>query len=79
MIKSLGSRLTLCVAMSSTVVRCVLYTIATEPWQVVAIQLLHGVSWVCIWSGGTAFAHEMAPPHLKSTAQGILNSVYGGV
>ena len=35
--------------------------------------------WVCIWSGGTTFAHEMAPAHLKSTAQGVLNSVYGAV
>ena len=34
---------------------------------------------MCIWSGGTTFAHEMAPAHLKSTAQGVLNSVYGGV
>lgn len=79
MIKQLGARLTLCVAMSSTVLRCFLYTIATGPWQVVAIQLLHGVSWVCIWSGGTTLSHEMAPAHLKSTAQGVLNSVYGGV
>jgi hypothetical protein len=73
-----GARLTLCVAMASTVLRCYLYTLATQPQQVVAIQLLHGVSWVCIWSGGTTFAHEMAPPHLKSTAQGVLSSVYAG-
>eukprot|EP01048_Picozoa_sp_COSAG05_P025294 COSAG05_NODE_6370_length_971_cov_5.089450_2_plen_178_part_00 len=74
----IGARLTLCVAMASTVVRCWLYRIAKHPYHVVAIQLLHGVSWVCIWSGGTTFAHEMAPAHLKSTAQGILSSVYAG-
>ena len=78
LIGSLGARLTLCIAMASTVLRCWLYTLATKPMQVVAIQLLHGVSWVCIWSGGTTFAHEMAPAHLKSTAQGILSSVYAG-
>ena len=44
MIKRLGARLALCVAMASTVLRCWLYTIATDSWQVVAIQLLHGIS-----------------------------------
>ena len=54
------------------------YTVVKGQWAVVAVQLLHGVSWVCIWSGGTAFMHEAAPPNLRATAQSVLSAVYGG-
>lgn len=47
-------------------------------WAVVAVQLLHGVSWVCIWSGATTYIHEAAPTNLRATAQGVLSTTYGG-
>ena len=72
LIGALGPRLLLVMAMASTTLRCWLYTVVHGQWAVIAVQLLHGVSWVCIWSGGTAFMHEIAPPELCATAQGIL-------
>ena len=78
LIGALGPRLLLVMAMASTTLRCWLYTVVRGQWAVIAVQLLHGVSWVCIWSGGTAFMHEIAPPELRATAQGILSAVYTG-
>lgn len=42
-------------------------------------QLLHGVGFSLMWSAGALQADELAPTHLKSTAQGLLNMAYNGI
>lgn len=42
-------------------------------------QLLHGVGFSMMWSAGALQADELAPDHLKSTAQGLLNMAYNGI
>ena len=45
LIGALGPRLLLVMAMASTMLRSWLYTVVHGQWEVIAVQLLHGVSW----------------------------------
>ncbi|KAI8350364.1 major facilitator superfamily domain-containing protein [Blakeslea trispora] len=63
--------------------RCLVYMIAAElkfgAWLVTVTQLLHGMGFSLAWSAGALQADRIAPPHLKSSAQGLLNMAYNGV
>ncbi|KAI8066956.1 major facilitator superfamily domain-containing protein [Gilbertella persicaria] len=79
----LGSRRMLIVAQCITVYRCLTYFVATEltfgAWLTTTTQLLHGIGFSMAWSAGALQADLYAPPHLKSSAQGLLNMAFNGV
>ena len=49
------------------------YATMTEPWQVLVISLLHGLTFSAMWAAGVAYADEIAPSGLGATAQGVFN------
>jgi predicted MFS family arabinose efflux permease len=61
------------------VVRVSLYSVLREPWLVLHVQLLHGLSFSALWVACVSLANEMAPEGMGATAQGLLNSAFFGL
>ena len=46
-----------------------LLPLAGNPWVVLPVELLHGVTFGCSWAAGTVNCARISPPGLKSTTQ----------
>lgn len=79
MLRSWGTRRTLIIAVLALAFRLVLYSFITLPWLALVVQLLHGLTFAAMWAAAVAYAHQIAPPGLGATAQGMFNSVSSGL
>jgi len=59
--------------------RQVAYLTAATPQQVIWAQLFHGPSFALFLNGAVYYIDSLAPDELKSTAQTLATSLYGGV
>ena len=78
LLRKWGSRGLLVIGMAAYVVRAMGLSLATEPWQVLVLQALHGLTFSAVWVAGVSFAGEMAPVGLGATAQGLMSSMVFG-
>lgn len=60
------------------ILRFFLYSVLTNPWTVLPVELLHGVTFALMWATATSFAKENAPPNMSASSQTILSGVYWG-
>jgi PPP family 3-phenylpropionic acid transporter len=79
MLQRWGPRSLLGVSLACFVIRVSGYSLASAPWQVLLLQLLHGLTFSALWAAGVAFAREAAPEGLGAMAQGLFSSVYMGL
>ena len=49
-----------------------------NPWTVLPVQLLHGITFGLYWSVGNAFVHEIAPRGLNSAIMGVFGGCNSG-
>lgn len=59
--------------------RLLLYAAFNFPEAILALQLLHGLTFPIIWIAGVSYAHENAPAGLSATAQGLFGATMYGV
>ncbi len=59
--------------------RLLLYAVFNFPEAILALQLLHGLTFPIIWIAGVSYAHENAPAGLNATAQGLFGATMYGV
>ncbi|KAJ3095220.1 hypothetical protein HDU97_007148 [Phlyctochytrium planicorne] len=62
--------------------RLLLYTVLPSgngAWLVLAVELLHGLSFTMMWTAGVRFASAIAPKSMATTAQGLLNGAHFGL
>ena len=78
LLKKYGVPALLVVATLAYVVRVVLYTIVPKGWFVLLVEPLHGVTIALITIGANEFITVVAPPHRRTSAQGLLASVRTG-
>ncbi|KJH43256.1 hypothetical protein DICVIV_10717 [Dictyocaulus viviparus] len=50
-----------------------------NPWMVVPLQILQGFALATVWASASSYISLIAPPHIKSSAQYILQLLYHGV
>jgi PPP family 3-phenylpropionic acid transporter len=62
-----------------TVLRAFMYAGMTAPWQVLVVSLLHGPTFAVMWTAGVAYAMEIAPKGLGTTALGVFSGVVFGL
>ncbi|GAP07599.1 MAG TPA: MFS transporter [Anaerolinea thermolimosa] len=79
LVKRLGARGVVLMALGAYIVRLLLYSVIQAPWQVLLVQLLHGLTFASLWAAGVAYAHELAPRGLGATAQGVFNATLMGL
>jgi PPP family 3-phenylpropionic acid transporter len=73
-----GPAFLLAISLLFTVIRSFAYVSITAPWQVLIISLLHGPTFALMWVAGVAYANEIAPPGLGTTAQSVFAALVMG-
>lgn len=59
--------------------RFYLYSILTDPWAAVPIELLNGVTFGLFWPTMASYANIIAAPGTEATIQGLVGAVFEGV
>ncbi|KAJ8028477.1 Major facilitator superfamily domain-containing protein 6 [Holothuria leucospilota] len=60
-------------------IRYICYAIIRNPWAVLPVTLLHGITYGIGWPGFTMYANQIAPPGMSATLQSIKSSAcFGG-
>jgi PPP family 3-phenylpropionic acid transporter len=78
LLKRFGPRGLLGLAMGVIGVRLLLYSATSLPWVIMAIQLIHGLTFPAVYIAGVSYADHNAPLGLKATAQGMFGSALMG-
>ena len=79
LLERFNTRSLLLIALLALALRLFLYSIASVPVFVLAIQLLHGLCFSVIWIAGVNFAAEFAPAGKTATAQSLFTAVMMGL
>jgi MFS transporter, PPP family, 3-phenylpropionic acid transporter len=78
LLRRFGARGMLIIAMATIGLRLVCYSLTTQPWIVLVIQLCHGLTFAAIYTAGVHFAGQIAPPGMQATTQGMFGGTLMG-
>jgi len=78
LLRRLGARGMLIIAMAIIGLRLICYALTTQVWVVLLIQLCHGLTFAAIYTAGVHFADQVAPIGMKATSQGMFNGTLMG-
>ncbi|GIY62604.1 major facilitator superfamily domain-containing protein 6-A [Caerostris darwini] len=56
-----------------------LYYILVNPWMILPIEMLHGVTFAVFYASMTGYASHSAPPGTEATMMGILGGLFEGL
>jgi MFS transporter, PPP family, 3-phenylpropionic acid transporter len=79
LLRKWGPRGLLIISLSACVLRTFGYSISTQPWQALLLQLLHGLSFSAMWIAGVSFANQIAPEGLGTTALSLFTGTAMGL
>ena len=74
LLRTFGVDPVLHIVLGTFILRFLLYTWLpawNNPWLVLPIELLHGITFACAWAAGTVNCARIAPRGLKATTQAI--------
>ena len=78
LLRRFGARGMLVIAMTTIGLRLICYSLTTQPWVVLVIQLVHGLTFAAVYTAGVYYADQIAPPGMKATTQGMFNGTLMG-
>jgi MFS transporter, PPP family, 3-phenylpropionic acid transporter len=78
LLRRLGPRGMLLMGLGVYGLRLLAYSIVAAPWQVLLIQLTHGLTFAALWAAGVSYAGQLAPKGLEASAQGLFNATLMG-
>ena len=78
LLRRFGARGMLIIAMTTIGLRLICYSLTTQPWVVLVIQLCHGLTFASIYTAGVHYADQVAPPGMKATTQGMFSGTLMG-
>jgi MFS transporter, PPP family, 3-phenylpropionic acid transporter len=78
LLRRFGARGMLIIAMTTIGLRLIGYSLTTQPWVVLLIQLCHGLTFAAIYIAGVYYADQVAPPGMKATTQGMFSGTLMG-
>mmetsp|Transcript_4714 Transcript_4714/g.11739 ORF Transcript_4714/g.11739 Transcript_4714/m.11739 type:complete len:329 (-) Transcript_4714:8-994(-) len=79
LLATFGVQTLILASMVAYVVRVFCYSLLVNPWTVLPLELLHGLSFGAMWAAGIHHTRELAPPALQATAQGVFTGMYSGL
>ena len=62
----------------ATAIRVIIYCFITNPWYVLPVELLHGLTFGATFAAGIHYSAGLYPSKLSATGQGIFNGFYSG-
>ncbi|CAM9636771.1 unnamed protein product [Choristocarpus tenellus] len=79
LIEKAGFRGTMTLTEVAYIVRFAYYSQLRDPWMVLPIEPLHGLTFALMWSVTVQYSDHIAPSHLKATMQGLSFSITWGL
>ncbi|CAM9243107.1 unnamed protein product, partial [Laminaria digitata] len=79
LVRRMGVRGVVSLAQLAYLTRFIYYSVLREPWWVLPVEVLHGVTFAAMWAATTDYAHEIAPEHMKATMQGLVTGLHWGL
>lgn len=79
LMKRWGARSLLVLSLFVYVLRALAMSFLAAPWQVLPVQLLHGLTFSITWAAGVTYAREIAPPGMGATAQSLFSGAFFGL
>lgn len=77
-LKKLGHIHTMSLVLSVFGIRFLSYSMLTNPWHSLPIEVLNGVTFGIFYSTMVSYASMIAPPGMESTMQGIVGAAFEG-
>lgn len=60
-------------------IRFLMYSFLTNPWYILPVELLQGVTYGIFYSNMASYAYVVSPPGSAATVQGIVGAAFEGV
>jgi MFS family permease len=79
LLRRLGPRRLLAVALFSGTIQGLAFSYVTTPWMILPVQLLHGLTFSAAWTAAIEYVASVVPRGTQATAQGLLNGVMMGL
>lgn len=77
-IKRVGHLGCLYFACFAYVLRFIFYSMITNAWHVLPIELLHAITFGLMWPSATSYASIISPPGMSATVQGLISGLHFG-
>ena len=77
-IKLIGHIPCLYIALFAWFIRFLSYSFLTNAWQVLPVELLHGVCFGLMYAAASAYASIISPKGMSATVQGLIGGLYFG-
>jgi PPP family 3-phenylpropionic acid transporter len=74
-----GIKTTLLITVFATAVRLLLYSVVSNPYTALFIEVLHGVSWSLFWVVCVEYVNMLVPEAWRVTGQSLLYATYFGI
>lgn len=74
-----GIRTTLLITVFATALRMTLYHVIKNPQVVIAVEVLHGISWSLFWVVCVEYVNQLVREDWRATGQSVLYAAYFGV
>nr|KAG5696507.1 hypothetical protein BaRGS_021043 [Batillaria attramentaria] len=78
-IERLGRMVCLYSAMFVLSVRLLAYSLLSNPWHVLFVETLHGVTFAVMWAAVTTHANSIAPAGMSASTQGLVGGMNFGI
>ena len=75
-LRNLGHSHTMSLVLLAFSLRFFLYSLLSDPWFSLPIELLNGVTFGLCYAAMTGYAHTIAPEGMEATVQGVVGAVY---
>ncbi|XP_001630859.3 major facilitator superfamily domain-containing protein 6 [Nematostella vectensis] len=76
MIGRLGHVGVIILALACTIIRLLIYPFLENPWYVLLVEPMNGITFAAMWATCVSYASILAPNEVQSTMQGVVSSVY---
>ena len=78
-IRHFGLRNTLIITVFATALRLLLYSLVSNPYAALSIEILHGISWSLFWVVCVEYVNMLVPEEWRVTGQSFLYATYFGI
>ncbi|KAK7482940.1 hypothetical protein BaRGS_00025840 [Batillaria attramentaria] len=79
LVKRFGPIPILCVAIVTLSIRLLVYSLLRNPWLVLLVEPLHGVTFCLMITAATTYASVVSPPGMAATTQGLVGGTLWGL
>eukprot|EP00903_Cladosiphon_okamuranus_P011518 g10845.t1 len=79
LIRMIGPRNVVALSQIGYIFRFGYYSVLQDPWWVLPVEVVHGLTFAAMWAATTDYAHGIAPAHMRTTMQATVSALKRGL